>query len=327
MIRMLSWDERGNTRVGGFDPDLVAALRAGRAPAGTRVWVDVQETDEAELGRVGQAFGFHALSLEDCLHLSEVPKLEEFPDYVFLVVHSVVADPPGGPADLPELNAFFGRDFLVTVHLVPLSAVDSTWDRHAAGPGHEALGLEFVLHAVLDNLVDGFFPLVRHWEEHIEELEDDIMAGKSQGVLATAAFVRRSLLRLRRTLGPQRQLYDRLARADFPFVSPAATLYFRDVYDHAARLHEMIEIDRELLNTALEAYLSLVSNRTNRIMQKLTVVTSIFLPLTFIAGIYGMNFRFMPELSSRYGYLGVWIVMLALSGGMVAYFHRRGWLD
>lgn len=327
MIRMLSWDEQGPARAGAFDPDLARAVREGGAPAGARVWVDVQETDEAELQQLGQAFGFHALSLEDCLHFSELPKLDEFADYMFLVVHGVQGDPSGGTSELPELNAFLGRNFLVTVHLVPIAAIDAVWSRQADGPVHPALGLEFVLHAVLDNLVDSYFPLVRYWEERIEALEDGVMEGKTVDVLGDGSAIRRHLLHLRRTLGPQRQLYDRLARAGAPFLSPASTLYFRDVYDHAARLHEMIEIDRELLNTTLEAHLALVSNRTNRIMQKLTVVTSIFLPLTFIVGIYGMNFHFMPELTWRYGYIAAWSLMVALSGAMLAFFKRRGWLD
>ncbi|MCL6449919.1 MAG: magnesium/cobalt transporter CorA [Acetobacteraceae bacterium] len=323
MVRVLYWGEGGSAEEAGFDPARVASRC--KAPGGA-VWVDVEGPETEELEAVGRAFGLHPLNLEDAAHYSELPKVDEFPDHAFIVVHGVEYREEADALELPELDVFFGRDFLVTVHRRPMAAVSGAWGRYRQGLPPGAAAVEFVLHSVLDALVDGFFPVIQFWEHDLLRLEDDVLRGRTRGVLEEAQLIRRNLLWLRRSLGPQRQVYDLLSRAGFPFTSAATSLYFRDVYDHVARLFETVELDREILNTVLQAHLSLASDRINRVIQRLTVVATVFLPLTFITGVYGMNFRFMPELQLRWGYPAVWAAMVLLGLGMLAFFRHRGWL-
>lgn len=223
------------------------------------------------------------------------------------------------------------QDLIVTIHQRKLEAISFNWEilRH---PPDVLPGPDYILHGILDRLVDNYLPLLEFWEERIEETEDAVLAGKTDGVLTGVTEIRRNLVTLRRTMGGLRQILAELNRP-LPFVSEKAAGYLKDVYDQALHVNEMIETNRELTTSIFEIYLSTLSadlnrksNRMNRIIQRLTVVTSIFMPLTFLVGVYGMNFRYMPELNWRYGYPAVWLVMLVTAGGMLYWFWRRNWL-
>ncbi len=294
------------------------------------LWVDVVAPGDEELGMLARVFGFHPLSIEDCRTYSELPKVEEFLEYVFIVTHYVVS-PPGSAGTqgtvFGELDVFMGRNFVVTVHAHPAGEIDECVERFRASPAVAARGADFLAHALIDRVVDSYFPLARHWDDRLDETEERLLLGRRGGnVLRGLAFMRRDIAHIRKIVAAEREAMSRLARRDVRFVSEQAAWYFRDVSDHLLRVHGILDSARETVSTLLELHISMLSHRTNTVMQKLTIVATIFLPLTFIAGVYGMNFRYMPELEWRYGYYFVWVVMLMVGGGFLAYFRRRGWL-
>ncbi|MEW6227152.1 MAG: magnesium/cobalt transporter CorA [Bacillota bacterium] len=293
------------------------------------LWVDLQEPTDEEFDMLSRVFGFHHLSIEDCRTYSELPKVDEFSKYVLVVTHYVMARPEEaawGVTALGEIDVFIGRNFVVTVHARPAELVDECIRRFRERPDFPAMGPDFLAYAIIDRLVDSYFPLVDYWNDRLDEAEESLLLGRAESTLKKLAFMRRNILRIRKSLAPEREVMARLARRDVEFISEQASWYFRDVSDHLLKVHEILDSARDTASALFELYLSMLSSRTNLVMQKLTIVATIFLPLTFIAGVYGMNFRYMPELEWRYGYYLIWLVMLIVGGGFLVYFRRRGWL-
>ncbi|MGE5593855.1 MAG: magnesium/cobalt transporter CorA [Betaproteobacteria bacterium] len=300
---------------------------AARGEAGF-VWVDLQAPTEDEFEILSRVFRFHPLSIEDCRAYSELPKVDEFSEYLFLVTHYVACTPDdatSGRLSLGELDIFVGRAFVVTVHMQRAGIVDRCIERCREHPELRAMGPDFLVHALLNALVDSFFPLVDRWGDRLDEIEEGLLLGRTKNALQSLTTVRRNIVRARRSVAPTRDLVGSLARRDVGFISEQAAWYFKDTSDHIHRLLGMLDSARDAVASLFELYLSMSSHRANIVIQRLTIVATIFLPLTFIAGVYGMNFRYMPELEWRYGYLMVWIVMLLVGGGFLVYFKRRGW--
>ncbi len=284
------------------------------------VWIDVSSPDADTLERVGSRFGLHPLSLEDCLQAPQRPKLEIFDDHLF-----VIWTVPSGAdhrGDV-ELDAFLGEDWIVTVHNVPLPGVDE-----AAAQAEALLGSnpDRVLHALLDQLVDGVFGALDEVGDSLDALEDEVLRpeGSSPEYLRKIHGLRRDLLELHRTVAPERDIIRSLVR-ERQFAGSDAYRYYSDVGDHLARVEDELDVLRNVATDLIDIHLSAVGNRTNEIMKRLTVVATIFMPLTLITGIYGMNFRVLPELSWRFGYPGVVAMMAAIAAAMLVYFRRRGW--
>ncbi|MBC7082439.1 MAG: magnesium transporter [Bacillota bacterium] len=292
------------------------------------LWVDLQAPAEDEFEMLSRVFRFHPLSIEDCRTYSELPKVDEFSEYLFVVTHYVACTPDDaacGRLSLGELDIFIGHTFVVTVHTQRAGIVDQCVKRFREHPDMPAMGPDFLVYALLDALVDSFFPLVDRWDDRLDEIEEGLLLGRTRNVLQRLTTIRRNILRARKSVAPTRDVVGSLARRDVAFISEQAAWYFRDVSDHLLRVHGMLDSARDAVASLFELYLSISSHRANLVMQRLTIVATIFLPLTFIAGVYGMNFRYMPELEWRYGYLMVWIVMLLVGGGFLVYFKRRGW--
>ena len=286
------------------------------------IWVDVADPDEADLERVGRRFGLHPLALEDCLHTPQRPKIEVFDGHVFLIW---TAPRPGAQdASLAEVDTFLGNDWLVTIHRGANRAIE-----HAVGDAAVlmASGPDRVLHAVLDHLVDGVFSAIDDVEESLERLEDELLQaeeGVSPAHLRQIHVMRRQILDLHRIIAPERDIVRALLR-ERDFVSPDAFRYFSDVGDHLARVEDALDSLRTVATDLTDIHLSAVANRTNEIMKRLTVVATIFMPLTLLTGIYGMNFRTFPELGWSLGYPAVLSLMIAVTVSMLVYFRRRGW--
>ncbi|MCR4403268.1 MAG: magnesium/cobalt transporter CorA [Firmicutes bacterium] len=300
--------------------------RATRRGEGV-LWVDLQAPEEDEFQMLSRVFHFHPLSIEDCRAYSEFPKVDEFSDYLFVVTHYVecAADETCDRLSIGELDIFVGQAFVVTVHTRPAAIVDRCIERFREHPETPAMGPDFLVHALLDELVDAFVPLLDRWDDLLEDTEEALLMGRTGDVLQRLTAIRRSILRARKSFTPTREVVGRLARRDVAFISEQAAWYFRDVSDHALRIHGMLDSARDAVANLFELYMSMSSHRANLVMKRLTIVATVFLPLTFIAGVYGMNFRYMPELEWRYGYLMAWIVMLLVGGGFLVYFRRRGW--
>jgi magnesium transporter len=283
------------------------------------VWIDVRDPDGIALAALHERFPLPPLAVEDCLHFPQRPKLDTYPEVSFLVW--LLPPAPEGSDEAREIDIFLGAEHLITVHRGEVDAID-----RAAAHAQEYLprGVEWTLHAILDDAVDAVFPIIETLADELEELGDLMLADARPEHLQRLHAARRALVALHKTIGPERDVVRGLARLE-AFVEPDAYMYFQDIGDHLARVTDQIDTYREVASTTMDIYLSVQSNRMNQIMKTLTVVATIFMPLTLISGIYGMNFRFMPELDWRYGYFGALGLMGAVALGMVWYFRRRDW--
>ncbi|MCX8007900.1 MAG: magnesium/cobalt transporter CorA [Coriobacteriia bacterium] len=307
------WIEAGALRSGDID-----AL--GSTGAAAPVWVDVLDPDEPSLLAIAQRFPMHPLAIEDCLHFPQRPKIDVYPDSTFVIwLIPVLVDSDG--VQTHELDMFLGEEHLITVHREPLPAIDAVADEAAA---FLARGVEWTVHAVLDRAVDALFPAMEQIADALEDLEDAMLARAEQEHLSRLYQVKRALVQLHKIVVPERDVVRGLARAE-AFVEPEAYMYFQDIGDHLARAIDSVETYRDVASGAMDIYLSAQSNRMNEIMKQLTVIATIFMPLTLISSIYGMNFRHMPELEWRYGYFLVLGVMVAIAAWMVWFFRRRRW--
>lgn len=289
------------------------------------LWIDVQDPTEASLAPLASRFALHALAIEDCLHLDQRPKLEEFPNHQFLVLQSFSQpDADVTQVKLNELHIFLGKDWLVSVHEGPCDAVAAVRQRVQTDPGLTlGRGTDFLTYLLSDALVDQNFPILDRFTEQLEELELQIFEAPTKAHLQRAFALRRTLVHMRRILSPQRDVMGLLARRGIEHIGEHASIYFRDVYDHLVRIYEQIDSAKDLLGNALEAYLSVMANRTGDVTKQLTIFATIFLPLSFIVGFFGQNFE---VLSSR-GFFGIMLgAILVLPVVMILWFRSRDWI-
>lgn len=291
-------------------------------------WLDLTAPQDADLARLGERFGFHHLALEDCAHKDQRPKAETYGDYTFLVSQGFQC--PGGDLDelrWYELHVFLARNYIVTVHDVPIPGLETVWKRVA---GDEALlrkGVDFIYYLLQDHIVDDNFPILDLIADALEEIEDTVMTGtvsEEKLLLGRIFGLKSRLVMMRKILSPQRDVMALLARGSDPHISERAAFYFRDVFDHLARIVESIESNRDLLGNALEALWSAQSQRTNEIMKALTLMSAVFMPLTFITGFFGQNFEHMPFGSDALMYTMVASCVL-LPGALVWWFRKKRW--
>lgn len=286
-------------------------------------WIDLRGPDEATLGRLGERYGLHKLALEDCLHLDQRPKLEDYPGHQFVVFHGFSCGEDVAEVTLHEVHVFLGPDFLITVHELEHGAIAAVAKRVEADPAATiGRGLDFVMYLVADALVDANFPLFERFDEEIDLLEEKAFEAPSTAQLQRAFAVKRSLVMLRRVLSPQRDVVGHLARGNVAMVTERTKVYFRDVYDHLQRLYEHIDSARDLLGNAMDAWLSVVANRTNDITKQLTIFASLFLPMSFVVGFFGQNFDLLSKPVFFWSMLGV---LAAIPIGMIGWFRHRRW--
>ena len=298
-----------------------------RDDGSTRLWVDIVDPDEATLEPLlEERFGFHELASEDSLSANTLPKYDPFPTYDFFVFRAVDINLEKHGSQTLKLAAFLGKNFLFTVHRTAMAAVDGVCDRLASDKRLLANGTDFLLYAIVDQIIDAHFPALEKFEECVDGLQDAIFLDARPSHLDELLHLKRDANVLRRQSLPQRELLNQISRGDAQFVQKDHLIYYRDVYDHMFRISETIDVLRDTLSGTMEAYLSVVANRTNEIMRVLTVFSAILLPLTLIAGIYGMNFEHMPELHWLHGYPLVLLLMAIVALTLFIYFRRRGWV-
>ena len=292
------------------------------------IWVDMETPTAADEQVLLDVFNFHPLTVEDCRENRHYPKIEEFEGYIYFIVHGVTADTSPDRFNTIELDGFLGHNYVITYHHEMFRSINNVKQLLHTTPVACQRGPAFLLHQILDQVVDFYSPVLDDFDERIDRLEENIFTLKSPGneILSEIMDLKRSVLRLRRISGKQMDILHRMSRGEFSLIPDDMRPFYRDVYDHLVRVVDLSENYRDLISGSLEAYLSVVSNRLNEIMKVLTIFSVIMLPLTFIAGIYGMNFDNMPELHSRYGYYTVWIIMIAVAVGMLLFFKRRGWI-
>jgi len=291
-------------------------------------WVDFEGPTDVDDHVLLDVFKFHPLTVEDCRLNRHHPKVEEFPDYIYFIVHALRTDASPDRFNTVELDGYLGRNFVVSYHHENFSSIDKVKKSVQVSPVACQKGAAFVLHHIIDSIVDEYLPVMDDFDERISALEDNIFSldRANKEILEEILGLKRSLLRVKRISSKQLEVLYRMSHGQFSLISGPVLPFFRDIHDHLVRVTDLAESYRDLISGSLDAYLSVVSNRMNEIMKVLTIFSAIMLPLTFIAGVYGMNFENMPELKSQYGYYTVWILMIIVAVGMLYFFWRRGWI-
>ncbi|MDB9304896.1 magnesium/cobalt transporter CorA [Nodularia spumigena] len=298
-------------------------------------WVDVQGLGNQDiLQRLGQVFDLHPLVLEDVVNMGERPKIEDYEDQLLIISQMVVPMAKNCGFYSEQVSFVLGKHYLLTVQEEPEhDCFEGVRLRIERSKGIiRKQGADYLAYALLDAIIDGFFPVLELYGERLEELEEEVILNPTRKTLQQIYQVRRELLQLRRAIWPQRNAISSLIRDGSELIGTEVQIYLRDCYDHAVQVMDMVENYRELASGLMDVYLSAVSNKMNEIMKLLTVVSAIFIPLTFVAGIYGMNFNTerspynMPELNWYWGYPICLAVMAAIAFGLLFFFWRRGWL-
>ncbi len=291
----------------------------------TRFWLDVVGLDESAAQHIlRDTFGFHPLAVEDAEHFGQRPKVESYDGYTVLVVYGV-----DGTGRLVEVHCFYTDTYLVTVHHDPCPDLGEVARRLAAGtlprPDHV-----MVLYRVIDSLVDGYFPVLAHLDDDIDRLEDEILQRPTEEQLGQLFDMKRSLIAMRKVVTPQRDMFATLLGGgdELPGMTPDAERYFRDIYDHLIRISDLVDSYRDLMTGALDTHLSTVSNRLNVVMKQLTIIATVFLPLSFLTGFFGQNFAWMVNRITGFSqFVGVGIGTQVLAVAiLVVFFRKRGWL-
>ncbi|MEM9274376.1 MAG: magnesium/cobalt transporter CorA [Cyanobacteria bacterium P01_F01_bin.143] len=283
--------------------------------------------------RIGKVFSLHPLVLEDIVNVPQQPKIEDYQDQLVIIIKMVMPNSNGEGFWEEQVSFVVGRNYLLTVQEEPeKDCLEPIRQRIQFKKGNiRAMGTDYLAYALWDAIIDGFFPVLELFSERIEALEDEVLFNPNDSTLAKIYQIRRELLALRRAIWSQRNALNMLIRDKSPLIRDETIIHLRDCYDHAVQIIDIIETYRELTSGLTDIYLSAVGNKMNEIMKFLTVMSSIFIPLTFVAGLYGMNFNTevspwnMPELNWYWGYLFFWIIMILISIAMVFFFWRQGW--
>ena len=294
----------------------------------TVTWINVSGISRVEnLERLGECFNLHPLVLEDILNIDQRPKVEDYEDYLFIVLKKIDQDPQSGEMVADQVSLVLGGNYLISFQEGDGDIFAPIRERLTAAKGRlRKAGADYLCYALIDLLVDQYFVVLEKFGEKLEFLEDEVVQQPNPKTLQEVHRFKNDMIILRKSMWPLREVINRLERRESPLIKEATGIYFKDVFDHTIVAIETVETYRDILSGMLDIYLSSVSNRLNEVMKVLTIIATIFMPLTFLAGLYGMNFKFMPELEWRYGYFSVLILMAAVSLSMLFYFRRRRWI-
>lgn len=310
----------------------VSTFSQNLAAQGGLLWVDFQDSppreDEPILLNV---FGFHPLAVDDALQESHVPKVDDWGEYVYIVLHAISFD-PGNEDHLQthELDIFLGKNYVVTHHDEPIEALDRVWNTIFRDERHLKSGGDHLLYRLVDEVIANYMPVVDAMDEVIDVVEDEVFNRPTPYTLERIFRLKRAALHLRRIIGPQREVLNRLARDDYPVIDDADRVYFRDIYDHLVRLYDITENLRDLVSGSLDTYLSVVNNRMNDIMKTLTIITTLFMPISFVVGFFGMNF-FAPsvplyEWTSSPAFYLTMAVLIGTPMTMFVWMRQKRWM-
>jgi magnesium transporter len=288
-------------------------------------WFDLNSPTQAELDFLEKQLRIHHLTLEDIVKQNQRPKIESFEGYVYLAIHPLIRK-DDLEIEPVEADLLLGRNWLVMVRYTPIPGLVEDPQFNERLGFALSRGVDFLLYTIVDLIVDSYFPILDEIDDEIDLLEDKLLEQASIEDMNRLLILKRSLVHVRRAVGPQREVFNQLTRHDSPFVRPEHVVYFRDVYDHLIRITEELDSLRDILSGALEVHLSSISNQLNLTMKRLTAWGTIFIIVTSIAGIYGMNFEHMPELKWQYGYPAIMILMAAISIGLYFYFKGKDYL-
>lgn len=332
MIRSFAFTTQGRLHSRDIEMFLMPSLLAD---TNLFLWVDLEDATPDEARRILEGvFHFHPLSVDDCIHVSPSPKVDvyepkeddRFAPYLFMVIHAVDYSRKDGAFATSELNFFLGRNFLVTFHAVPLRSVQIVEERCLKSTVHVARAPDRVAHALLDSLVENYRPALEELSLEIGDLETEVLQNPSPNILQKIIAVKKEVLHLRQIIGPQRDVLARFARGEFKLIRGHLVPYYRDVYDGLFHIGERAQAYSDSLSGILQVYLNVSSNRTGEVIKVLTMITIMTTPLMIVGTWYGMNFKNMPEVDWRWGYLYAVILTALSTAGTFIYFRRKKWL-
>ena len=291
------------------------------------LWVDMENATEEETSLLETRFGIHPVAVQACRDEISQPLVHSFDDYLFLVIHAVDFRSQEAAVTTTEVDILWGRHFLLTYHRDPVRSITEVRNQcRGNGTVLMARGLDFFLHAVVDRIIDNFWPALGRIDDRIEESEKAILSDPTREMLQGVLDLKRSTMHLSRIAAAQRDVMGRIARGEFPQVTKQSLAYWREAYDHLLRMVQATDIQRDLISSLREAYLSVVSNRLNEVMKVLTIIATIFIPITFVTGIFGMNFEPMWPKDTWWGYPATMGLMLLVSAAMLCWFRRKKWI-
>jgi len=322
-VREFDMDEFHETIMDSFEGCL--ALKDKSA----MTWINVDGIHQAgTLETLGECYGFHPLVLEDILNTDQRPKMEDYDTYLYVVVKVLSKEQAGiDTTNIEQFSMIVGSNYVISFQEKETDLFATLVDRLRIGKGRlRKLGADYLAYALLDMIVDRYFVILENLGERLESIEEHLVTHPDAGTLHEIHRLKREMIFLRRSVWPLREVISALLRAESSLITTHTHLYLRDVYDHTIQVIETIETYRDILSGMLDIYLSSISNRLNAVMKVLTIIATIFMPLTFIAGVYGMNFKYMPELEWRYGYPAILLGMLVVALAMLFFFRKRKWL-
>lgn len=298
----------------------------------TVTWINIDGLRQVDiLEKLGACYGIHPLVLEDILS-DQRPKIEDYDDYIFIVLKMLYYNEDGDEGlgdskiDFDQVSMILGPNFIMSFKEREVDVFNPLRDRLRTAKGKiRKQGADYLAYSMIDAIVDHYFVIMEKLGDRFEDLEDAVVAHPEPGILPIIYNLKRDMLFLRKSVWPLREAISKMQRTDSPLVSESTKIYLRDVYDHTIQVIENIETFRDMSASLLETYLSSLSNKLNEVIKVLTIISTIFIPLTFLAGLYGMNFRYMPELESPLGYPAVLFLMMMVVAIMMAYFKRKGW--
>jgi magnesium transporter len=294
----------------------------------TVTWINIDGLhDVGVMEKIGNHFGLHSLVMEDILHTDQRPKMEDFEDYIFIVTKMLSFDQEKNELMTEQLSLVLGQNYVVTFQEKVGDVFEPVRERLRKGKSRiRGMPPDYLAYALIDAVVDHYFIVLEKIGETVEFLEEELVTNPTPETLQTIHHLRRELIYLRKSVWPLRELISGLERGEASLIQEKTKIFLRDVYDHTIQVIDTVENLRDMVSGMLDVYLSSVSNRMNEVMKVLTIIATIFIPITFIAGIYGMNFEVMPELKWPWGYPLVWCIMIAIGIVMLGYFKKKKWL-
>lgn len=297
------------------------------AQPGVVIWIDTDEQGTQVSDFLRDHLHIHPLAIEDIFEEQVIPKVEDYGDYLYIVMQGIHRDSQDIDSLLTvDIDIAFGQNWIFTHHGFPMRSVDAVREELKRNPRVLQRGPAYVAHGIVDHLTDHYRPVADQFDDELDWIDKAVLEDPSRETLARVFVLKRALMRLRRVTAYQREILQRLSRGEFELIPERALPFFRDVYDHFARIADVTDNYREQISSAIEVHVSMVANRTNDIMKVLAIISTIMLPLTFIAGVYGMNFEYMPELKWAYGYPWALLLMAITAGAFLAYFRRKRWI-
>ena len=292
-------------------------------------WINVEGVHQVEMiEKLGECYGFHPLVLEDILNTDQRPKMEVYGDYIYIVLKMLLGGNTNSLIKAEQVSLILGSNFVISLQEGREGDVfNPVRERIRSGKGLiRKMGADYLAYSLLDTIVDNYFLILEKLGEKVELIEEELVTYPTTKTLQEIQKFKNEMIFVRRSVWPLREVISGMGRKESPLIKESTEIYLRDVYDHTVQVMDTIEIYREMLSGMLDIYLSSVSNRLNSVMKVLTIIATIFMPLTFIAGIYGMNFKYMPELEWRWGYPAIWLFVVIIGISMLIYFRKKKWL-